>query len=140
MKKILFILLTLAIPSLLLAEEPVREWKSKNGQTIIEASLDKTKETDNPELVYLLKEGKRYRVPFKNLSQADQDYVTEFRKGGRNLNEDVGLELDDDDDSRSVEVVPAGKRYASWFFRAGTAERQISPSWLFSFRIIDAVL
>ncbi|MBR5160830.1 MAG: SUMF1/EgtB/PvdO family nonheme iron enzyme, partial [Thermoguttaceae bacterium] len=75
-------------------------------------SLDKTKETDNPELVYLLKEGKRYRVPFKNLSQADQDYVTEFRKGGRNLNEDVGLELDDDDDSRSVEVVPAGKRYA----------------------------
>ena len=112
MKKLLFILLTLAIPALLLAAEPVREWKSKSGKTIIEASLDNTKETDDPETVYLLKEGKRYKVPFKNLSQADQDYVTRYRQNSRNLDEDVGLELDEDKDSRGIEVVPAGNRYA----------------------------
>ena len=111
MKKILLLLLTLAIPVFLLAAEPVREWKSKTGKTIIEASLDNTKETDDPDLVYLLKEGKRYKVPFKSLSQADRDYVTEFRKGGRNLDEDVGLELDNAD-SRGIEIVPAGNRYA----------------------------
>ena len=104
-------MLTLAVPVLLLAAEPVREWKSKSGKTIIEASLDNTKETDDPDLVYLLKEGKRYKVPFKNLSQADQDYVTEFRKGGKSLDdEDVGLELDDG--ARGIEIVPAGNRYA----------------------------
>ncbi|MBR0237410.1 MAG: hypothetical protein IJQ39_04925 [Thermoguttaceae bacterium] len=51
MKRILLILLTLAVPVLLLAAEPVREWKSKSGKTIIEASLDNTKETDDPDLV-----------------------------------------------------------------------------------------
>ena len=102
----------LAIPIFLWAAEPIREWKSKSGTTIIEASLDRTKETDDPDLVYLLKEGKRYKVPFKNLSQADQDYVTKFRKGGKNLDEDVGLELDDDKDARGIKVVPAGNRYA----------------------------
>ena len=41
MKRILFILLTLALPVLLLAAEPVRIWTSKDGQ-MIRTALDLT--------------------------------------------------------------------------------------------------
>ena len=111
MKKILFILLALAIPGLLLAEEPLREWTSPSGETIIKASLDESKLSD-PENVYLLKDGKRYKIPFENLSPADQNYVTKARNGGRRLNGNFGLEEVPKEDARGIEVVPAGKRYA----------------------------
>ena len=111
MKKILFILLTLAIPVLLLAAEPVREWKSKSGKTIVEAKFDVAGDSD-PETVYLIKDGKRFKVPFDKLSKADQDYVTNVRKGGRSLDDDVLLEEVPIENSRGVEVVPAGNRYA----------------------------
>ena len=61
MKKILFMLFALAIPVLLLAAEPVREWKSKSGKTIVEAKFDVAGDSD-PETVYLLKDGKRFKV------------------------------------------------------------------------------
>ena len=90
MKKIALILLLLAIPSLLFAAEPIRKWKSKSGKPIIEAALDVNSSSDQ-ETVYLLKDGKRYKVPLKNLSQADQNYVT---------------------NRRGIVVVPTRKRYA----------------------------
>ena len=107
MKKILFILLTLAIPSLLLAAEPVREWKNKSGKTIIEASLDSMRKTDDPEQVYLLKDGKRYKVPLNSLSKTDQDYVTKVRQGGRGF--DDGWR---NGESRAMQIVPASRRFA----------------------------
>jgi len=57
----------------------VREWKSKSGKTIIEASLD-TEDVSDPETVFLLKEGKKFKIPFKNLSEEDRAYVTRVRK------------------------------------------------------------
>lgn len=80
MKKILFILLTLSFPALLLAEEPIREWKSNNGFSI-QAAFDPARDSD-PTTVPLVKDGKQYRVRFKSLSKADQDYVTRFRNTG----------------------------------------------------------
>ncbi|MBQ3348855.1 MAG: SUMF1/EgtB/PvdO family nonheme iron enzyme [Thermoguttaceae bacterium] len=111
MKKILFILFALAIPVLLLAAEPVREWKSKSGKTIVEAKFDVAGDSD-PETVYLLKDGKRFKVPFDKLSKADQDYVTQVRKNGRNLDDDVLLEEVPMENSRGIEIVPVGNRYA----------------------------
>ena len=54
----------------------------------------------DPETVYLLKDGKRYRIPFKNLSQADQKYVTRVRSSRGNGGEG------------NRKAVSPGKRYA----------------------------
>ena len=109
MKKLLFILLTLAIPALLLAAEPIREWKTKSGKTIIEAAFDASVDS-SPETVYLLKDGKRYKVPFEKLSQTDQDYVTKVRFKSRALDDDDVLE--EVSDLPQTAVVPPGRRYA----------------------------
>ena len=107
MKKALFILLAVSIPVLLLAAEPVREWKSKNGQTT-KAAFDPARDTD-PAIVPLIINGKKYKVQFDNLSKVDQEYVTKVRESARSL--DDGFPLEEDDD-RGVKVVPAGNRYA----------------------------
>ena len=109
MRRILFILFALAIPVLLLAAEPVREWKTKSGKTI-SATFDAANDPD-PETVYLLKEGKRFKIPFEKLSKTDQDYVNKVRKNARSLDDDEFEEVSDVD-ARGIEIVPAGKRYA----------------------------
>lgn len=106
MRKLLFILLTLAIPVLLLAEEPVREWKSlRTGKTIIEGTLDSPRDSDEPGMVYLLKDGKRFSVPFEKLSKADQEYVTKAREGARSVG--------DEDEDILTEVTPRGMKIVS---------------------------
>ena len=105
MKKILFLLLTLALPALLLAAEPVREWTSINGQKI-EASLDVSRLSD-PEFVHLINaKGKHFNIKLDRLSQADQDYVKSVRKGNRSVDGSSNKQ------SRGIVVVPAGNRYA----------------------------
>lgn len=99
------------IPALALAVEPVREWKSKSGKPIIEASLDLSTNSDR-ETVYLRKDGKKYQIPFKNLSAADRAYVTQARANERSLAEDVGLTEVEDVNARAILPVPAGNRYA----------------------------
>lgn len=107
MRKILFIILTLAISDLLWAVEPVRVWKAKNGKPIVEASLDDMRETDDPGQVYLLVKGYRYKVPFDKLSIADQNYVTRVRQAGSSINRGVGQY-----ESRAIQIVPESHRYA----------------------------
>ena len=70
MKKLTILFVLFLLPILVFAEESVREWKSKSGKTIIEASLD-TEDVSDPETVFLLKEGKKFKIPFKNLSEED---------------------------------------------------------------------
>ena len=107
MKKILFILLALAIPVLLLAVEPIREWKSKSGQTT-QASFDPARDND-PATVPIIQDGKKFRIQFDDLSKADQEYVTKVRKDGRSLNGGFPMK---EESERGIEVVPAGNRYA----------------------------
>ena len=105
MRKVLFILLTLAIPALLLAAEPVRVWTTKDGQTT-QAAFDVARDTDSA-TVPLTKDGKKYKVPFDKLSKADQDYVTRVRQTGRSINGGRGQNV-----SRSMQVVPTSRRFA----------------------------
>ena len=105
MRKLLFILL-LTIPVLILAAEPVRVWKDKQGRTI-HATFDIAKDFD-PEFVPLNTGRRSFNVKYKNLSQADQEYVTRVRssRGADSPNDSEGAK------SRGIEVVPSGKRYA----------------------------
>ncbi|MDO4583375.1 MAG: SUMF1/EgtB/PvdO family nonheme iron enzyme [Planctomycetia bacterium] len=94
MKKLLILLVFAAIPCLLFAEEAIRAWKSKTGKTIIEAKWDSENDAEE-ETVFLSKNGKRYRIPLKNLSEEDQKYVFDGRakKAQRGSEEeDFGLE------------------------------------------------
>ncbi|MBR6436021.1 MAG: caspase family protein, partial [Thermoguttaceae bacterium] len=106
MKKILFFLLSLAIPALLLAVEPVREWKSQSGETLVKGFLDSPRESDDPEMVYLFK---RVKVPFNKLSKEDQDYVLKARAGARGV-DDKGKQTEDA--PRGMQIVSSNNRYA----------------------------
>ncbi|MBQ4142444.1 MAG: caspase family protein, partial [Thermoguttaceae bacterium] len=119
MKKFILLLILFLLPALVFAVEPVREWKSKTGKTIISASMD-TENDPEPSTVYLLKEGKRFKIPFANLSGEDQKYVTQTREkaaSSRTMEEDFGLEevgseTETGSSDRGVAIVEKGNRYA----------------------------
>ncbi len=119
MKKFILWCLLFLLPALVFAVEPVREWKSKSGKTIISASMD-TENDPEPSTVYLLKEGKRFKIPFANLSGEDQKYVTQTREkaaSSRTMEEDFGLEevgseTETGSFDRGVAIVEKGNRYA----------------------------
>ena len=97
--------------------EPIRIWSTQSGK-VIRASLDVEDDSD-PDTVYLLKDGKRYKIPLRVLSLEDQAYVIKVRGNGKGIDEDADFELVEDNadslstgDSRSMRVVPAGNRYA----------------------------
>ena len=103
------------MPVFLLAAEPVREWKSKTGQTV-QASLDDSQETDDPTIVYLLRNGKKYRIPLEKLSPEDQEYVTNARQGIRGIGSDFELVDSEKTDNRGIKITPTppptGNKYA----------------------------
>ncbi|MBR5160537.1 MAG: hypothetical protein IKW80_02830, partial [Thermoguttaceae bacterium] len=91
MKNNLFIMLTVAMlvmPAILQAAQPEREWKNNSGK-ITMAALDDPQYGDESGMVYLLKNGKRYTVPLRSLSQRDQNYVNRVRGGARDLDDDL---------------------------------------------------
>ena len=112
MKKTLILLLAVLLPCLGFAEEASRTWKSKSGKTIIEAVWDSENDPD-AETVFFLKDGKRFKVPFRKLSDDDQKYVTNGRekKSSRSTEEDFGLE-EVTASSKGLEVIPTSNRYA----------------------------
>ena len=113
MKKTLFLLFLLLASSFLLAEEAERAWKSSSGKTIIEAVWDAENDPES-QTVFLLKGGKRYKIPFKNLSEEDRNYVTAGRekKARRGSEEDFGLEEVSDDAKRALFEMPKARKFA----------------------------
>ncbi|MDO4583372.1 MAG: SUMF1/EgtB/PvdO family nonheme iron enzyme [Planctomycetia bacterium] len=115
MKKTLLLLILATLPCLLFAEEAIRAWKSKTGKTIIEAKWDSENDAEE-ETVFLSKNGKRYRIPLKNLSEEDQKYVFDGRakKAQRGSEEeDFGLEeVTEEKPSGGAFEMPKARKFA----------------------------
>ncbi|MBR6435863.1 MAG: caspase family protein [Thermoguttaceae bacterium] len=112
MKNNLFIMLTVAMlvmPAILQAAQPEREWKNNSGK-ITMAALDDPQYGDESGMVYLLKNGKRYTVPLRSLSQRDQNYVNRVRGGARDLDDDLWEDPVENND-RGMNVISAGNHY-----------------------------
>ncbi|MDO4571316.1 MAG: formylglycine-generating enzyme family protein [Planctomycetia bacterium] len=78
MKRVLMLLVLLSLPTLAFAEGTLRTWRSKTGVAMIEAAWDSQNDLDE-KFVFLLKGDRRYRIPFENLSEEDQKYVSDGR-------------------------------------------------------------
>ena len=95
MKKILFILLLFMLPSLVLAAEPNRLWQSKEGKPLITARLDTTENSD-PDMVFLLRDGKKWKIPLTSLSKEDQEYVNKVRERYANVTDEIDRDKNKD--------------------------------------------
>ncbi|MDO4575855.1 MAG: SUMF1/EgtB/PvdO family nonheme iron enzyme [Planctomycetia bacterium] len=115
MKKLGSVFLLIAIPCLVLAEEAIRTWKSKTGETIIEAKWDSEKDSEkdsDPETVFFLKNGKRYKIPLKNLSKEDRKYVTDGRAKKAQRSGKFGLEEVTDEKPKNPFEMRKARKFA----------------------------
>lgn len=71
MKKRVGSIFCLCLVSLLFAQEPLREWKNKEGKTIQARMLSHTADT----VTLMLSNGRMYVLPLDTLSDEDIDYV-----------------------------------------------------------------
>jgi len=82
MNRLFLLLLLLNAPALtVLAEHPVRVWKSSDGKAI-EASLI---QADRTAVILKLRNGREATVPLERLSEEDRKHVADLMTTGRNL-------------------------------------------------------
>ena len=114
MKRLFLIAALILLPVLAAAQEPTRPWQSKSTQKVIKAVWDINNDSDE-EHVFLIKNGKRFKVPIKNLSTSDQEYIENKR-----MERDFGT-VDKDDASIKKPNSPAKQN-------APSGQKNITPN------------